>query len=148
MYNVGRIGRIDPATNVLTEWAVPSASSFPEDITVAPNGLVYFTEDNKHKIAEFNPATNTFREWLMPATGAASDRVMLRYNELTGDIWMSLSATNQIQRFRPSTNTFTRWAAPTVDCPAGGWDCYAYGVDVDAQGNAWFSDYIGVIGGR
>lgn len=145
MYNVGRIGRIDPATNVLTEWAVPSASSFPEDITVAPNGLVYFTEDNKHKIAEFNPATNTFREWLMPATGAASDRVMLRYNELTGDIWMSLSATNQIQRFRPSTNTFTRWAAPTVDCPAGGWDCYAYGVDVDAQGNAWFSDYIGVI---
>ncbi len=145
MYNVGRIGRIDPATNLLTEWAVPQASSFPEDITVAPNGLVYFTEDNKHRIAELDPATGTFREWLMPATGAASDRVMLRYDELTGDIWMSLSATNQIQRFRPSTNTFTRWAAPTVDCPTGGWDCYAYGVDVDAQGNAWFSDYIGVI---
>jgi streptogramin lyase len=145
MYNVGRIGRIDPATNVLTEWAVPSASSFPEDIAVAPNGLVYFTEDNKHKLAELDPATGTFREWLMPAAGVANDRVTLRIDELTGDIWMTLAATNQVQRLRPSTNTFTRWAGPTVDCPTGGWDCYMYGIDVDAQGRAWFSDYIGLI---
>ncbi|MFO0760528.1 MAG: DNRLRE domain-containing protein [Byssovorax sp.] len=145
MYNVGRIARIDPGTNTLTEWAVPSASSFPEDITVAGNGLVYFTEDNKHKIAELNPATGTFREWLMPAGGNQNDRIMLRIDEFTGDIWMTLSATNQIQRLRPSTNTFTRWAAPTVNCPAGGWDCYAYGIDVDAQGRAWFSDYVGLI---
>ncbi len=144
-YYTNRIARLDPGTNTLTEWVIPSANSFPEDIVVAPNGRVYFTEDGKHKIGELDPATGTFREWLAPATGADLDRMMIRVDSFTGDVWLSLVNTNQIQRLRPSTNTFTRWAAPDVGCPASGFDCYAYGIDVDAQGRAWFAHYVGNI---
>jgi streptogramin lyase/PKD repeat protein len=142
-YYANRIARLDPDTNTLTEWAIPSANGFPEDIVVAPNGRVYFTEDGKHKIGELNPATGTFREWLVPATGADLDRMMIRVDAFTGDVWLSLVNTNQIQRLSPATGTFTRWAAPTVGCPASGFDCYAYGIDVDAAGRAWFAHYVG-----
>lgn len=71
--------------------------------------------------------------------------MMIGVDAFTGDVWLSLVNTNQIQRLRPSTNTFTRWAAPDVGCPASGFDCYAYGIDVDAQGRAWFAHYVGNI---
>lgn len=34
-YYTNRIARLDPGTNTLTEWVIPSANSFPEDIVVA-----------------------------------------------------------------------------------------------------------------
>jgi streptogramin lyase len=160
-YNVNKIAMLNPSDlvdpvfgipgNNVVSWTIPGASSLPEDVVVAPNLRVYFSEDKGHKIGELDPVNNTMREWAIPGAGAANDRISLRVDEsrcLSADdceLWFLSQTANQVQRFNTKTHTFTSWAAPTLGCQAGGASCIAYGVDIDALGRVWFSQGAGYL---
>ena len=50
-----KIGRIDPETEAIAEYTVPTAKSEPEEITVDPSGNVWFTESNADQIGTLCP---------------------------------------------------------------------------------------------
>jgi streptogramin lyase len=139
-----------PASSVVS-WTIPGAS-LPEDVSVAPNMRVYFTEDGGHKIAELDPGSDTIREWAIPAAAAGNDRLSLRVNEgrcLAAndcELWFISQNANQVQRLNTKTHIFTRWNLPTLGCqPAGGASCLGYGLDIDAVGRVWISQGIGYL---
>src|SRR3954467_8677607 len=61
-----RIGRLDPATNVFTQWDVPPifSGAFLVDFT----GVVWFTEFQNARLARLDPAMNAITEWNLPAS--------------------------------------------------------------------------------
>ena len=62
--NASKIGRLVPATNMITEWSQPNTSSRPNGVAFDPSsGGLYFIENNANKIGRLVPATNIFTEW-------------------------------------------------------------------------------------
>jgi hypothetical protein len=46
----GRIGRVNPTTDTITEYPVPVANSYPREITTGPDGNLWFTDSNNQAI--------------------------------------------------------------------------------------------------
>ena len=49
------IGRLDVASNTITEWDIPTANSLLTSITYHPSGDVYFIESNSNTIGRLDP---------------------------------------------------------------------------------------------
>ena len=124
---------LDPDTNTLREWAVPTGNLGPGGIlgilsqrgrrylqhtpTVAPHSLqigpagkVWITLSVGKGLASFDPATEQF------ATFDHPDRVKyphtLRFDQ-AGDVWYTVSMTNHLVRFTPGKEHFTVYDLPT-----------------------------------
>jgi streptogramin lyase len=124
---------LDPDTNTLREWAVPTGDLGPGGIlgilsergrrylhhtpTVAPHSLqigpagkVWITLSVGRGLASFDPATEQF------ATFDHPDRVKyphtLRFDQ-AGDVWYTVSMTNHLVRFTPGKEQFTVYDLPT-----------------------------------
>jgi streptogramin lyase len=61
-----KIGRLNPATNEITEWTIPTPISAPLGLD-ASGGFIYFVEYNAGKIGRLNPSTNEITQWLILA---------------------------------------------------------------------------------
>ena len=60
------IGRLDPLTNIITEWGEFPFGSEPTRISIDDIGNVYYTEPNQNKIGRLDPLTNIITEWDLP----------------------------------------------------------------------------------
>jgi len=65
------IGRLNPATGQIDQFAVPTANSYPADLDVAPDASIWFTEMAADKIGRLtvSPSAN-FTEYPSPITAA------------------------------------------------------------------------------
>src|SRR5262249_23652321 len=54
----------------LTEYAIPTAASAPEQITAGLDGNLWFTERNGRKLGRINQAGGPIAEFLVPGVGA------------------------------------------------------------------------------
>ncbi len=63
------IGRLDPATGKVTDYATPTQASGPHGIVVAPppDGGVWYTGNFKGRLGRLDPATGTIKEYPLPA---------------------------------------------------------------------------------
>ncbi|HEY1321290.1 MAG TPA: hypothetical protein VGF32_13625, partial [Streptosporangiaceae bacterium] len=59
-YNVGQVGRYDPATGEWREWRLPGATPRAYAIYVDDRDTVWLTDTNADTIVRFDPATETF----------------------------------------------------------------------------------------
>ena len=64
------IGVYDPVTTNVTQWAVPTASAGPWDITTGSDGKIWFTEHYTNQIGSFDPVSQTFHEVATPASNS------------------------------------------------------------------------------
>jgi len=46
---------IIPSTGTITEYAIPTGSSSPEDIAAGPDGKLWFAENDGNKIGKISP---------------------------------------------------------------------------------------------
>src|SRR5215211_1831690 len=89
----GQIGRLDPATGVITEIDV---EGFPREINIASDGAVWFTERFSQAVGRINPATNAVTlfpidvgpEGIAPAAD--------------GSMWVTRSTAGNIARITPA----------------------------------------------
>jgi DNA-binding beta-propeller fold protein YncE len=59
-----KIGRLEPTTNMITEWTLPSNSSKPAGIAFdSASGNIYFADSGANKIGRLVPTTNVITEW-------------------------------------------------------------------------------------
>ena len=121
-----KIGKLDPSTNTVTEWAIPTLNSIPRSIEVDSSGNVFFTQSDPNMIGRLVPSTNTFTEWTLPANGTPY--------RLTFDHFDNIFFTEQgkIGRLVPSTGTFTEWTLLSETNPMG--------IVVDASGNVFIAE--------
>jgi streptogramin lyase len=111
-----KIGRLNPSTNVVTEWTLlttPSGPLGPYNIAINPNSPdnVYFTEEGADKIGRLNPSTNVITKWTLPT--ANNSPLDLEVDPSSNNVYFTEYRGNKIGRLNPSTHSITEWTLPT-----------------------------------
>jgi streptogramin lyase len=131
--NTSKIGRIDPTTHAITEFALPAGNNIDggagttiDDIAAGPNETLWFTEPGSHAIG----VVNTKGEFL--------DQIILRQTDdpqsITagpdGNMWFTDAGTpDAIGRINPAAEV-SEFPAPSV--PAS--------IVAGPDGNMWFTE--------
>lgn len=127
----GRLARLDPASNVLTEWASPSPYAFGVGIDAA--GSVWFA-GWPQTLYSLDPVTSTMTSWNVAANlpFIVDAGGVVAFGEYSG---------NSIDTLNPATGTLTRWAIPTPGSSPEG-------LDLAPDGSLWFGEDTGLKIGR
>lgn len=128
-----KICRINPVTNELTEWVIPTNESQPCYTMVDANDNVWFAERAGNKIGRLNPYTNEITEWTIPTPEAYPSGLYVT----GGLVYFAEYAARKIGCLDPNTNQVTQWSLSGVP------GVEIYGMFVDPGGNAWStSQYV------
>ena len=129
-----RIARLDPGTGEMQEFVVPNqGTAGVHSAWPAPDGTVWLTEQASNKVGKWDPATGKITEYqdaYQPGkegleAGGSKHTVRVDFN---GYVWSSGSP---LTRLDPKTGKFTRFS----EVPS------AYDVNLDKEGNVWFTSY-------
>ena len=121
----------------VTEYDVPTPVSQPAGITVGPDGALWFTEENGHKIGRIT-TDGTITEYPTPTPFSAP-------NEITtgpdGALWFTEFGANPPKIGRLTTaGVFTEWDLPLGSGPDG--------ITAGPDGAMWFTENGGAKIGR
>ncbi len=94
----------------------------PYGVDVAPDGGIWFSQLNQHRIGRIDPETLAIEMIDTPFTGPRR----LRFDS-KGRLWIPGFSADLVARFDPETRAFETWRLPTV--PAGTETPYALNVD-------------------
>jgi len=136
--NDSKIAQLDPATNMLKEWPMPTGGTYcPQVVASEGSGAsqkVWFCEATIDKIGYLAPSTGSVTEWTIPGNPAVFNSCN---PPVGGKIWFSHS-TAQVRRLDTATNELSTWA-----CQMG---CgIVYGISQESAGKVWFSDATDLI---
>ena len=107
---VNKIGRLEPTTNMITEWPLLTNSSKPTDVAFDPaSGSIYFAESGVNKIGRLDPATNMITEWTLHTNSTKPGFGDTIFDPESGSVFFVENSRNTIGRLDPKTNTFTEW---------------------------------------
>lgn len=103
-----RVAELNTATNVITEWLLPSGS-MPHGILYYSN-TIYFCAFSGNYVGALNPATSVLTVWKVPTTNAGTIHVdvssasLMLFTEANG---------NNIGTLNTATGQFSEWPIPT-----------------------------------
>jgi streptogramin lyase len=126
-----KVARLNPGTNTLTEWTMPTAGSYSAQVIgVDATNRVYICEPTIKKFARLDPSTNTVTEWNI--AGANNFNTCWNRDADDNQIWFSRSTT-EVLRLDPATNELKIWACQ-IGCGA------VSGVSQESAGKVWFGE--------
>jgi streptogramin lyase len=108
--NMNKIGRLDPESNIVTEWTLNSNSSISHISIDLRSGFIYFTYEGMNKIGRLHPETNVVTEWTLKGSDARLNS--LTFDSSSGEVYFTSEDTNWIGRLNPETNLATEWTLP------------------------------------
>ena len=100
-----KLAKLNPATNVFTDYDIPGLSSAIGDVIVDSSDNVFFHGANK--ISKLVPSTNTLTSW---NTNAGSFDI---YLDTSGNLYLS-PAGSGVGVLDTNTNTLTQWEIPNA----------------------------------
>jgi virginiamycin B lyase len=119
-----KVAKLNPTTGEMKEYPVPHLGTAAIHSAVPhPDGSVWLTQQGSDKLGKWDPKTEKVVEY--------QDTVRkhtVKIDPKTGHVW----STGALTRFDPKTETFTHYP----DVPT------CYGIDLDAEGNAWFTELL------
>jgi virginiamycin B lyase len=119
-----KIGHLDPASGVVTEYPVPNMGTAAIHSAVPhPDGSVWLTEQGSNKLGRWDPVTKEITEY-----PDSLGKHTVRVDPKTGLVW----STGAMTRFDPKTEKYDH--IPEVP------NCY--GIALDKDGNAWFTELL------
>ncbi|HEY9084560.1 MAG TPA: hypothetical protein VIN40_01260 [Candidatus Tyrphobacter sp.] len=98
-YLGNHVGKMTTSGTV-TLYSPPTANSNPYGITAAPNGDLYFTEENVGKIGKVRPADGKIVESAVLPSGASADPAAITSGP-DGNIWFTEVLANKIGKIVP-----------------------------------------------
>ena len=117
-------------TGPFTEWAAIYDSEVVEDLAIAPDGQVWFSQ-TLSPLTALDPTTDTMLAYGLPSgTNAVGVRV-----DDGGDVWFTDVSRPAIGRLDPMTGDVHLWAIPGGGQPLD--------LGFDSAGNVWFTDRVG-----
>ena len=120
----------DEALNATFRLYTPPTHIIAHSLVVAPNGLVWFTEQDNfsNRIASFDPRTSKFQEFEMPTPKSGPHNPWVARN---GMVWVSENAAKKLALLDPKTGEITEYTPPDG---AG-----THTLREDSKGNIWAS---------
>jgi virginiamycin B lyase len=119
-----KIARLNPETGEMKEFPTPNLGTAAIHSAVpGPDGAVWLAQQGSDKLGRWDPKTERITEY--------QDTVRkhtIRVDPKTGHVW----STGALTRFDPKTEKFDH--IPEVPT--------SYGIALDAQGNAWFTELL------
>jgi virginiamycin B lyase len=125
-------------------YRAPTADAEIFSLAVAPDGNVWFTELQYHKLGELDPASGTTREITVPSPVSTTPNLYDILVAADGSVWIADMGQNAITRYTPKTALFTWFALPDASS-------VPYGLAWDSAGHLWFTadrsptNYVGVL---
>jgi virginiamycin B lyase len=115
-----QLGYVDDATGEVKTFDVPAhptlakvpGGPIPYELRVAPDGRVWMSELQGHRIVSFDPATSQFRTHELTTTISAPRRFEI---DSQGMLWIPAYAANELVRFDPVTGRSTVFPLPRRD---------------------------------
>ncbi len=131
-YGDGEIRKLSPSTNDMTVWIT---SGFNPSIAVDRLGNAYFPDRIGNTIGRIVPITNQYTRWAIPTLGSGPISIKVAAGgPFRGKVFFTEGA-GKIAKLDPATGTFLEWALPTPGVP--------FGLFLDENGNAWFTERLG-----
>ncbi len=112
-----------------SDFAIPTANSFPEGIAAGPDGNLWFTEYSAGKIGELNPSTHAINEFPIPTAGTSPIGIALGPD---GNLWFTEQA-GKIGEINPTTHVISEFPIPTAGTSP-------IGIALGPDGNLWFTE--------
>ena len=116
---------------VVTEYVVPTPNSQPAGITVGPDGALWFTEENGHKIGRIT-TDGAITEYQIPTIPSAPGEITAGPD---GNLWFTEFGANppKVGRLTPSNPPVWReWELPPGSAPDG--------ITTGPDGAIWFTE--------
>jgi streptogramin lyase len=112
----------------VTTYNVPTANAGVKDITLGPDGNMWFTEGTANKVGRVTPS-GSFTEW---SVGSGPAQITLGPD---GNLWFTETGANKIGRITSDGNgLLSEWSVPTSSSIPSG---IVWGPD----NNVWFVEY-------
>ncbi len=121
---------VSPITpEMFHEWVVP-IGSFPDQIDVDSQGLVWFSQPNDNFLTRFDPTSETFRQF--PTSGGSGPDGMIVDSQ--DRVWTGLYYSGAMGKLLPTSGVHTAYAAP--------YGSAAMAIPVESsQGTIWVTDH-------
>ncbi len=111
-FGTNKLGKIDPKTMAITEFALPEGVR-PRRLAIAADDSVYFSDFERGHLGRLDPATSAVKLWDSPGgAGSAPYGIVITPD---GMVWYSESGVkpNTLIRFDPKTQAFARATIPS-----------------------------------
>jgi virginiamycin B lyase len=127
-----KIGKLDPESNIITEYPTPTANSGPVGITVGPDNNIWFTEAYANKIGKLDPNhPDRIEEFNIPTPVSAAIYIM---SGPDAALWYVGVRSHKLGRFDIGTHAFVEYPMLT---PNAGPTSLVLGSD----GAIWVSEF-------
>ena len=111
-FGTNKLGKIDPKTMAITEYALPEGVR-PRRLAIAADDSVYFSDFERGHLGRLDPASSDVKTWASPGgAGSAPYGIVITPD---GMVWYSESGVkpNTLIRFDPKTQAFARATIPS-----------------------------------
>jgi virginiamycin B lyase len=111
-FGSNKIGRIDPGTLDIREYALPDGAR-PRRIANNPDHSIYYSDFARGYIGRLDPKSGKVEEWASP--GGARSQPYGIASTSDGLVWYSESGVkpNTLVTFDPKTRSFQKWTIPS-----------------------------------
>jgi virginiamycin B lyase len=123
------IGRINPATGEIKEYALPP-NAMPHTVTLDAKGNVWYTGNMNATIGYLDPKTGKITEFKMPDPAAKDPHSAIFDNN--GILWFTLQLSNRVGRLDPATGDIK---IVEMTLPKS----RPYGIKLAPDGAPWFA---------
>ena len=108
----GKLGRVDPGSGAITEYAPVGVSDVEPRRLVAVSGAIYFTDSGGGRLGRLTLADKKFKMWDSPS-GNHSEPYGIAADS-SGKIWYEESGAdaNKLVRFDPAVEVFRTYPMP------------------------------------
>jgi streptogramin lyase len=115
-----QIGYVDAASGAVRIIAVPPhptlaavpGGPIPYELRAAPNGVIWMSELQGHRIVSFDPRTSAFATFGLPTSVSAPRRLDV---DARGVVWIPAYASNELVRLDPASGSVEAIALPRRD---------------------------------
>ena len=135
-YYANNIGRMDPVTHAVTQYAIPTPNSRAvQCIITGPDGALWFAEggdgntpNGANKIGRIDPNTHIITEYSTPTPNSGPAYIAIGPD---GALWFTEQFPAQIGRIDPQTHTITEYPTPGSD---------PWNIITGPDGALWFNE--------
>ncbi len=123
------LGRLNPSTGSVTEYALPTPNSGPHGLVADAVGHIWYTGNAARLVGRLDPTTGVVREFPMPDARARDPHTPILDAE--GALWFTVQNGNFVGRLDPATGAIALVASRTPNSRP-------YGIVIDSQGRPVF----------
>jgi virginiamycin B lyase len=133
-----KLGRVDPRTGEVKEFALP-AKSGPHGLIDDSQGNIWYTGIQKNVIGRLDPKTGATTEFPVQKAEPEARGPHTPFFDQKGRLWFTLQS-GHVGRLIPATGEMKISAAPSNKPGA---PTYPYGIRIDSKGVPWYVDFRG-----